>query len=544
MPNSGYAVTDHAAQGRTVHTALAVITGTEDRQHVYVALTRGTDANHAYVFTASPKRSDPMPGPRPAPELARYDKIYAKRANVSAPATAPAEPGTALSVLAAVLDHDGQQHSASQTRSQALADADHLALLHAIWTAETTSAREQRYRKLLAAALPGYHAEPGPRDRWLWRTLHGAELAGLDPAQILADAIGERDLTGARDILTVIDARIRNRTGTFVPLMAGPWSARVPAIADPERRAYVTQVAGLMDARMERLGEHAADSAPPWAVSALGRVPEHQAARLDWQRRAAAIAAWRELSGYHHPADPIGPEPAAAAPDLRAAWHEALAALGPVGGPDVRGMPDGLLLHLRDTYPIETAWAPQYVGGRTPPDPRRRLGRPPDQPARRHRRPRRPPARRPPPGHPGTGACPQLSRLGSGLPAARDRLRRSHGRPDGVGRRDPAATAASCGCRRRGAPPSPRPVLRTVAVGRARTRHRRPARQAHTDCRRTVHRDGPVDQGPRRGAPDLRRPARRPAEPDHPVRGPRLRRPRPGVPRLVRAAKGRDLAAS
>ena len=29
----GYAVTDHAAQGRTVHTGLAVITGTEDRQH-------------------------------------------------------------------------------------------------------------------------------------------------------------------------------------------------------------------------------------------------------------------------------------------------------------------------------------------------------------------------------------------------------------------------------------------------------------------------------------------------------------------------------
>ena len=37
----GYAVTDHVAQGRTVHTGLAVITGTEDRQHAYVALTRG-----------------------------------------------------------------------------------------------------------------------------------------------------------------------------------------------------------------------------------------------------------------------------------------------------------------------------------------------------------------------------------------------------------------------------------------------------------------------------------------------------------------------
>ena len=40
---------------------------TEDRQHAYVALTHGTDASHAYVFTASPKRADPVPGPRLAP---------------------------------------------------------------------------------------------------------------------------------------------------------------------------------------------------------------------------------------------------------------------------------------------------------------------------------------------------------------------------------------------------------------------------------------------------------------------------------------------
>jgi len=25
-------------------------------------------------------------------------------------------------------------------------------------------------------------------------------------------------------------------------------------------------------------------------------------------------------------------------------------------------MPDGRLLHVRDTYPIETAWAPQWAG--------------------------------------------------------------------------------------------------------------------------------------------------------------------------------------
>jgi len=117
-----------------------------------------------------------------------------------------------------------------------------------------------------------------------------------------------------------------------------------------------------MDARKDRIGEHAAEHALPWAVTALGPVPAHPSDRLAWQQRASSIGAYRELSGYDHPADPIGPEPATAAPETRAAWHEAAAALGPADGPDVRGMPDGTLLHLRDTYPLETAWAPRWVG--------------------------------------------------------------------------------------------------------------------------------------------------------------------------------------
>jgi len=199
----GYAVTDHVAQGRTVHTGLAVFTGTQDRQHALVALTRGTMLNLAYVFTLSPKRADPVPGPRPAPELTRYDLLHSERTGDPGPAAPPVPPGTPLGVLAA-----------------------------------------------------------------------GHDL--------------------------------------------------------------------------------------PWAVTALGPVPAHPADRLDWQQRASSIGAYRELSGYDHSSDPIEPEPATAAPETRAAWQEAAAALG--DGPDVRGMPDGRLLHLRDTYPIETAWAPRYVG--------------------------------------------------------------------------------------------------------------------------------------------------------------------------------------
>jgi hypothetical protein len=105
-----------------------------------------------------------------------------------------------------------------------------------------------------------------------------------------------------------------------------------------------------------------AASAQPWAVTALGPVPGGQPDRLEWQQRAASIGAWRELSGYDHPTDPIGPEPVIGTPDLRATWHEALAVLGPEEGTGVRGMPDGTLLHLRDTHPVETAWAPRWAG--------------------------------------------------------------------------------------------------------------------------------------------------------------------------------------
>ncbi|WP_300610587.1 AAA family ATPase, partial [Trebonia sp.] len=359
----GYAVTDHVAQSRTVHTGLAVITGTEDRQHAYVALTRGTDTNMAYVFTLSPKIADPAPGPRPAPELARYDRLAAEPDSAPLDAAQTAGPGDALGVLSDVLERDGQQLSALQTFRQALSNADHLAILHAIWTAEITPASEQRYRQLLIDALPlEYRQEPSHQAKWLWRTMRAAELAGLDPGQALTAAIGERALIGARDVPSVIDARLRRRVNPLVPLPPGPWCEQLPDISDPERHAFVAQVAEMMDARKTRIGEHAAENALPWAVNALGPVPDDPRDLLQWQRQASSIGAYRELCSHDHPTETIGPEPTAGEPDKRAAWHEAFAALSPVDGPDVRSLPDGTLLHLRDTYPIETAWAPKWVG--------------------------------------------------------------------------------------------------------------------------------------------------------------------------------------
>jgi hypothetical protein len=74
------------------------------------------------------------------------------------------------------------------------------------------------------------------------------------------------------------------------------------------------------------------------------------------------IGAWRELSGWDHPADPAGPEPAGDSPDKRAWWHAAFAALLAADGTDVRALPDGELHVLRDAYQAATAWAPPWSG--------------------------------------------------------------------------------------------------------------------------------------------------------------------------------------
>jgi hypothetical protein len=193
--------------------------------------------------------------------------------------------------------------------------------------------------------------------------MRAAELAGLDPGQALSAAIAERPLTGARDVPSVIDARLRHRAGPLVPLPPGPWDEQLPDIADPERQAFVAQIAEMMDACKVRIGEHAAENALPWAVNALGPVPDHPVDRFEWQRRASSIGAlpgavWPPPSS--HRADRTRTH--SGRPGQTGRLARGLRPLGPVEGPDARGLPDGTLLHLRDTYPIETAWAPKWVG--------------------------------------------------------------------------------------------------------------------------------------------------------------------------------------
>jgi conjugative relaxase-like TrwC/TraI family protein len=366
--NLGYATTVHAAQGRTVGTAHVLVDGLGDRQGLYVAMSRGRDANHAYCITEPSRAADTREGSRPAPELDRTGRLGRERAGLP-----PGEPVRdeqqlpvldPVTVLAGVLARDGSELSATETLRQELSRADHLGVLGGIWDDVTRRAQATRFEHALRGALPtdlATQALDDPACTWLWRSLREAEAAGLDGAQLLRQAVASRSMSGARDVTRVLDSRVRHLLDGVQPYPFRPWTERVPSTGSADLDRYLRELAETMDDRVRRLGEHAAATQPLWASQALGPLPYDPIARLEWEQRASLVAAYRERYGYAHPADPIGPAPAKTSPEARAAWHAALSALGRINGIDLRACTDGELWLRRSTYERETAWAPPHV---------------------------------------------------------------------------------------------------------------------------------------------------------------------------------------
>ncbi len=364
-----YATTPHAAQGRTVDTSHVLVDGLSDRQGLYVAMSRGREGNYAYCVTRVPRAADIRQGSQAAPELRRMRAIAAERDGIQ-PHSTDAEPHEkapkrdAAAILADILRRDGAVLSATETLRRELSDADHLGVLGAIWYDLVRRSQVVRFEAELRKALPAADADAAlsdPACTWLWRSLREAECSGLDATQVLRDTVGAAELTGARDVARVIDARIRRLLADRVPQLSGLWTRRVPDMADPQLHRYINELAGAMDDRIRRLGEHAVKARPGWVIAALGDVPADPPTRAEWQRRAAQLSAYRELYGYNSETDAIGPEPGKTSPESRADWHTAFAALGRVEGIDLRGCSDEQLRLRRAAYQRETSWAPPYV---------------------------------------------------------------------------------------------------------------------------------------------------------------------------------------
>ncbi|MFI7194443.1 MobF family relaxase [Nocardia nova] len=265
----GYAMTIDSAQGTTADTCHTVLTGSESRNQLYVAVTRGIHANHLYVPTTID-----------ASELSFW--------------TEPAIlPRTAVEVLQHILAREATHSSAHTALRDALnphrrlgravdvyLDAIGVATEHALGTDALT-----RLDHTAETLLPGLTDAPAyPVLRQHLATL---ALAGQDPATALREAIDERELDTAKDPAAVLDWRLDTSgahstgTGPLPGLHGLPQHLADAAIADQlhARRKIVADLATQIttDAR-----DWTAGTAPVWARPLLGN-PELIADLAVWR---------------------------------------------------------------------------------------------------------------------------------------------------------------------------------------------------------------------------------------------------------------------
>jgi len=233
---------------------------------------------------------------------------------------------TAESVLASAIANKGNELSATRTMEREQENATSMAVLTSQWQQLVRKSSHEHYDGILRAALPAeaYERLQSDRERTtLMRQLQRAEMTGTDAAAILADAVGNRDFTGARSIAAVLNHRVGKLAGNTDKPM-GTYVRATPAYAHPK----ALELAQLADQQKVSLGERAAAEKPVWALRYLGDVPEDPAARADWTAKAGTIAARREQTGFRHPLIALPAAPEKGAVEQRALHRAAVEAAG------------------------------------------------------------------------------------------------------------------------------------------------------------------------------------------------------------------------
>jgi conjugative relaxase-like TrwC/TraI family protein len=272
----GYAVTAHRAQGITVDTAHVVVSSATTRENLYVSMTRGSEANTAYVALDHP------------------DEVHA-----------PSEPDevTARTVLYGVLKHSGAELSAHQTITEEQERWSSIAQLAAEYETIAAVAQRDRWISLLEdCGLTGEQLVSvlesdsfGP----LTAEPRRAEANRHDVNQLLPALVAQRSLEDANDVGAVLISRLR-RAGRpargkrpsqrkhivgLIPLAKGPMTLEMSTAL----RARQT----LLEARATALADKAVESDEPW-LKRLGTPPSTDAGRTRWLNQVRTVAAYRD----------------------------------------------------------------------------------------------------------------------------------------------------------------------------------------------------------------------------------------------------------
>ncbi|GAA4978200.1 MobF family relaxase [Pseudonocardia tropica] len=343
----GYAGTTHAGQGATVDTTHTVVTPTTRANALYVGMSRGRGRNTAHVTTRVAP-ADPADGTAARHELHR-DPVA-----VLAGILDTADQALDRSAVA-IATESAHEVGSARTVAELLADAAQLAatertaasldrLVH-----DGTLTSEQRAR---IAAEDGTPA--------LTRVLRRAELAGLDPHAVLAEAVERGPLAGARNVSNVVYSRIRDQH-RLDPL-GERWTDWIPQTDNLQWNSYLERLAAAADQRADDLGAAAAVEPPVWAVEAFGDVPADPLARQRWCDDVGRVAACREVRGHDDPSDALGPAPKPGQVEEFAAHRAAWRALGrPEIDREHLELSNGQLRIRVRAYDRELAAAPRYV---------------------------------------------------------------------------------------------------------------------------------------------------------------------------------------
>lgn len=277
----GYATTYHGAQGSTVDVTHCALTGAESRQLLYVGMSRGRAANHAYV---------PVSGEGDPHSTIHPDVVT---------------PPTAIDVLEAIIRRDGAPRSA---RTEIRDHHDPTLQLRgavdrycdAVNLAAEVELGPDRVAQLRTDAETVY---PGVSESPAWETLLGhlcrIETTGEGAAiASLRKAVGARELGTARDVAAVLDWRLDPSTahgGKQGPL---PWLPASIAVSRPEWTAYLKALTEEVEQTAEDVVQAASalDDAPAWADG------------LDVSLRSD-LTVWRAACGVSDDVhSPTGPE--------------------------------------------------------------------------------------------------------------------------------------------------------------------------------------------------------------------------------------------
>jgi conjugative relaxase-like TrwC/TraI family protein len=292
----GYAITAHRAQGTTVDTAhLLIHSSSITREALYVSMTRGRHANHAYLATDETH----LEAHQHTPDF-QHGQV------------------TARSILTAVLQHQGAERSAHETIAAQQNTWTSIAQLAAEYETIAQAAQQQRFAIMITnSSLHPQQAKTITDSESfgaLIAQLRRIEADGHQPEQALSRAIHHGGLENARDPAAVIQARLaklaertsntrpRNRPryiAGLIPQAGGPMPADI--------RRTLDELSDLIEQRATTLANQALESHEPW-VHRLGQPPADPMRRSAWQSQIRTIVAYRDRYEITC-SNPLGPPP-------------------------------------------------------------------------------------------------------------------------------------------------------------------------------------------------------------------------------------------